>query len=105
VLQSPVTAFAGEPVTVTVTTVGSSSCTSPAGAEVIYRGAVIEITPYDWVAPPGTACSRDMRPFPRPVTVRFPTMGTFTLRVTGRALTGEFGGAVVEAPITVVGRD
>lgn len=104
-LESPVTALAGEPVTVTVTTVGSSSCTAAAGAEVIYRGAVVEITPYDWTAAPETACSRDMHPFPRRVTVRFPTMGTFTLRVTGRALTGELGGAVVEAPITVVGPD
>ena len=98
--------FVGEPVLVTVRTVGSSDCARPAGAEVIYREDVVEITPYDWKPVAGAGCQRDLRTYPRTVTLQFSEMGTYTLRLSGRvAFSGELASALVEIPITVAGRD
>ena len=104
-LQAPTFAYAGDDVEVTVTTVGSSSCTRPAGAEVAYRGLVAEITPYDWRPPDGTGCTRDRAGFPRAVNLRFPTMGSYTIRVSGRTDDGELSATILEATIEIGGRD
>ena len=104
-LDAPPTAYAGDVVTVTVHTVGSSTCTRAAGAEVLYRGTVAEITPYDWTPPAGTGCTGDRAGFPRPVELRFPSMGSYTIRVSGRAESGELAATIVEATIQITGRD
>ena len=53
------------PFEVTVTTLGSSSCTREDGATVSQSGNLAIITPFDRVAPDGTGCTRDLRGFPR----------------------------------------
>jgi hypothetical protein len=98
-LAAPDTVAAGAPFAVTVTTFGSSSCTRPDGAELEVRGLVAELVPYDREATGTRACTDDLRPFPRTVTVRFSAPGQATVRALGRGLGG--GAAVVEARVVV----
>jgi hypothetical protein len=83
-LQVPDTVGHGVPFTVVVTTRGSSSCTRPAGAEVFQQQRDARIQAYDFVAPPGSACTRDLRPFPREVELRFDVVGEAVVRLVGR---------------------
>ena len=83
-LRLPVEAEAGMAFDITVTTVGSSSCTRADGAEVVVSGLVADVTPWDRVAPQGTACTADLAGFPRDVTLRFDVAGTATIRLHGR---------------------
>ncbi|GMV04502.1 MAG: hypothetical protein AMXMBFR53_07820 [Gemmatimonadota bacterium] len=96
VLQMPTQARAGTAFEITVTTVGSSSCTRPDGATVSVSGLVADVTPWDRIAPEGTACTDDLHPFPRAATVRFDTPGSALIRLHGS------GGLVYEASLTVV---
>lgn len=77
-------ATAGVPITLTVTTVGSSTCTRADGAKVFTRDGQIVVTPLDLVATGARACTDDLHAFPRPVTVTFPTAGMGRLRIEGR---------------------
>ena len=104
-LEAPAGAYAGDDVLVTVRTMGSSGCTRSSGAEVRYQEALVEITPYDWAAPDGTACARDWRSFPRTVKLRFSGHGSYVIRVSGRAESGELVPGIVEVPIAITGRD
>jgi hypothetical protein len=98
-LAAPDTVAAGAPFTVTVTTFGSSSCTRADGAELEVRGLVAEIVPYDRELTGDVACTDDLRPFPRDVTVSFAAPGQATVRVLGRGLGG--GASVLEARVVV----
>ena len=80
----PTEASVNVPFTVTVTTLGSSSCTRADGTDVDANGLAVTITPYDRVAPPGTACTRDLRAFPHPVELRFASAGEARINVIGR---------------------
>lgn len=79
---------AGVPFAVTITTVGSSTCTRGDGVEVARSGRRVVLTPYDWVAPAGSTCTRDLHPFPRTVQLTLPEPGEYTLRVEGAPLDG-----------------
>jgi len=83
-LKLPAQATAGTAFQITVTTVGSSSCTRADGADVAVSGLVADVTPWDRVAPEGTACTEDLAAFPRDVTLRFDLEGTATVRLHGR---------------------
>ena len=80
----PPEATVSVPITVTVMTLGSSSCTRADGTDVSVNGLLATITPYDRVAPPGTACTRDLRGFPHQVQLRFATAGQARINVVGR---------------------
>jgi hypothetical protein len=77
-------AVAGLPITFTITTVGSSSCTRGDGAKVAARDGRIVITPLDFVATGAVACTDDIHAFPRDVAVTFSKAGTGRLRIEGR---------------------
>jgi hypothetical protein len=50
---------------------------------VVVSGLLADVTPWDRVAPHGTACTDDLAPFPRDVTLRFDVAGTATVRLHG----------------------
>lgn len=85
----PTEARVNVPFTVTVTTLGSSSCTRADGADVVVSGRTATITPYDRVAPPDTPCTRDLRGFPHQVQLRFATAGEARINVIGRDGSGK----------------
>lgn len=95
-LQMPAHARAGVAFEITVTTLGSSLCTRADGATVSVTGLVADVTPWDRIAPEGTACTDDLHPFPRAARVRFDTPGSALIRLHGS------GGLVYEASLTVV---
>ena len=101
-VAAPTQVEAGVPFTVTITTVGSSSCTRGDGVELERTPARLQLTPYDWVAVRATTCTRDVAPFPRTVELMLATPGTYALRVTGAALPGDDSGGVIDVPIVVV---
>src|SRR5688572_25596443 len=84
----PTEAAVNVPFTVTVTTLGSSSCTRADGTDVATNGLTATITPYDRVAPPDAPCTRDLRGFPHPVQLRFTTAGSARIIVIGREGSG-----------------
>jgi hypothetical protein len=84
VMGTPRQAVAGVPITFTITTVGSSSCTRGDGAKVFTRDGTVVVTPLDLVRTRAVACTDDLHAFPRDVTVTFPTAGTGRLRIEGR---------------------
>lgn len=86
---SPAEVFANVPFTVTVNTLGSSSCTREAGMKTRVTGRTAEITPYDLVAPAGTECTRDLHAFPRTVSIVLRTAGEGVIRVRGRGADGQ----------------
>ena len=79
----PTDIIRGQPFEVTVYTFGSSSCTTPDGAELEIEGMVARITPYDLVPAADVPCTADMAPFAHPVTLRFDREGVATLRIVG----------------------
>jgi hypothetical protein len=87
------------PITVTVTTLGSSSCTRADGTDVVARGLAVTITPYDRVAPPGTPCTRDLRGFPHEVQLRFATAGEARITIVGRDGSGATATQEVVIPV------
>ena len=88
------------PFQVTVTTVGSSSCTRADGASVSQSDNLAIIIPYDRVAPDGTGCTRDLRGFPRTVIVRFTSAGVARIRVPTRNWQG--ASDTIEFSLTVL---
>lgn len=92
---------AGVPFAVTITTVGSSSCTRGDGIEVERSPGRVVLTPYDWVAPSGSTCTRDLQPFPRTVQLTLPQPGEYTLRVEGAPFGGGGDEGTVELLIVV----
>jgi hypothetical protein len=79
----PTDMIRGQPFEVTVYTFGSSSCTTPDGAELKIDGMVARIIPYDLVPTADVPCTADMAPLAHPVTLRFDSEGVATLRIVG----------------------
>ena len=103
-LAAPSTAAAHARFTVTVTTFGSSGCTTPDGGAVAVEGDLVRILPYDIVPSAGhtDVCPRDFAPFPRLLPVRLSPAGVYRVRVVGRRPSGDHGGLdSVETTITV----
>jgi hypothetical protein len=84
VISAPTTVVSNGAFSVTVTTFGNS-CTGAAGAEVIVRGHIATITPYDqkWL---GTGCLDVLRGYSRTVGIVFTEPGSAVLRVRGRSI-------------------
>jgi hypothetical protein len=85
VIDAPGEVHSGVPFAVTVRTVGSSTCVSPAGGGVEVSGALARITPYDLVPEPGhdVVCTRDYAVHPRDLSVTLKQPGPARLRVVG----------------------
>jgi hypothetical protein len=97
-LVAPDTVRAGTSFAATVSTFGSS-CIRPDGAEVVTASTRVDITPYDWAPPPGTPCPRDLRVFPRSVTLVFSVPGSAVVSLHGRGATGAL---TIEKSLTVL---
>lgn len=95
-LVAPDVVTRGTPFQITVSTFGSSSCTRADGQEVVSSPAAFEVRLYDREAPSHTACTADLRSFPRILTVQFDQAGTAEIRVIGRG-----DGADGQAPKTI----
>ena len=83
-VKLPADVVAGQPFAVTITTLGSSSCTRADGANSNVVGSMAVIMPYDRVAPEGTGCTRDLRGFPRDVILTISRAGQATIRIIAR---------------------
>jgi hypothetical protein len=84
----PAEAVVDVPFEVTLSTVGSSSCTRADGALASVAGRTAVITPYDLVAPAQTPCTRDLRAFPRTVPVTLTSAGEGLIRIQARGAEG-----------------
>jgi hypothetical protein len=87
-LLLPDTIKAGQDFTVVVTTIGSSLCTHPAGAEVTMEGGAFEIVPYDGYTG-GDACTADESPNSREVVLKVEHPGEVVVRVRARSYEGD----------------
>lgn len=83
-LVAPDAVTHGIPFQITASTFGSSSCTRADGYEVTATAGAYEVRLYDQSAPPNTACTEDLRSFPRTLTVQFDQAGSAEIRVIGR---------------------
>lgn len=83
VIDAPDTATVNQPITLTINTYGSSSCTTPDGAQVEVNGLTATIKPLDRVPRPNSnvACTSDLAARPRPVEVTFAEPGEALIRV------------------------
>jgi hypothetical protein len=88
-IKFPAEVVANQAFDVTITTIGSSSCTRADGATATVDQNIATVTPYDFIAPPNTACTRDLRTFARTVSVKFPAAGPATIRLNTRAPDGK----------------
>jgi hypothetical protein len=104
-LVAPAEVRMNERFTVTVTTFGSSGCTTPDGGSVVVDGDLVRILPYDIVPMAGhnDVCPRDFTPFPRLLPVKLSVPGAVRVRVVGRRPSGDHAGLdSVEAAVTVI---
>ncbi|HSM72920.1 MAG TPA: hypothetical protein VK851_15380 [Anaerolineales bacterium] len=90
VIDVPLEVQVNKPFTVSVTTYGSSSCTTVDGADVKITDNVAEITPYDR-QPIGNdvECTADLALHPRDIIVTLSVPGRATIRVIGQNFDGE----------------
>ena len=84
VIAAPLEVNVGESFTVTVTSRGSSSCTRADGMDVSFRGNVVDLVPWDLVAPQHVACTDDLHAFLHHATVVGATAGPLVIRAHGR---------------------
>ena len=77
----------------TVNSFGSSSCTIPAGVDLILTENSAVITPYDRGPGGQGLCTGDIAPRPHPVELQFTVAGVATIEVIGYRFTGQ--GAVL----------
>ena len=75
----------GEAFTVTVTTVGSGSCTRTGKTEVKIQDNIATITPYDYDDVGADVCTTDLRRFTHEATVRFLQVGEALIVIRSRA--------------------
>jgi len=85
-LSAPTQAAANVPFTVTVRTLGSSSCTRAADTDVVVNGLDVDITPYDEYARNLPACTTDIHPFEHQAQVTVTTPGQARIRLHARTL-------------------
>ena len=88
VYSGPDTVTAGRPFAAIVFTYGSSSCTTPDGADVSISGLTAEVVPYDRIPTGSVPCTADFAQRPHAVTLRFDTVGTAALTVRGEGFSG-----------------
>ncbi len=87
VLEAPLSARVGEPITVVVNTYGGG-CISAESISVGERSGAIELTPFDRDESPGRdACTLELRRLSHPTDVEFAAQGTALLIVHGRRVT------------------
>ena len=91
----------GETFTVTVNSMGSSTCVRGDGMDVSRHDDVVELVPWDIVAPSGSVCTDDLRPIPHQTELTAQFNGTLTLRVHGQ-LHSDGGGTSIGTVIAVV---
>ena len=72
----------GRTVQVVVTTYGDG-CLSKGDTEVRVEGLEADITPYDYTAPPGSVCTRQLVSVRHTATVTFSGAGEATIRIHG----------------------
>lgn len=104
VIEAPAEVRSGISFRVTVRTVGTSSCTTPDGGQVIVTGLLARITPYDQVPDSGhdLFCTPDYNSHPRDLSVKLEHAGDARLRVLGfRASSAQPQLDSVEVQITV----
>lgn len=84
-IQAPDTVRAGMPFSASVSIVGSGTieCNRPDGASVQLGDRVARVEVFVRVPRGGAACTDDLRAYPIPVTVTFPSAGTATIRLIG----------------------
>lgn len=101
VIDAPDNATVNQPITLTINTYGSSSCTTPDGARVEVNGLTATITPLDRVPRPNSdvACTADLAARPHSVEVTFAEAGDAVIRVVGAG--GEGVQTIKEQRITV----
>jgi hypothetical protein len=87
-IRFPAQVVANQAFDVTITTQGSSSCTRADGATAAVEQNVAVVTPYDLIAPANTPCTRDLRAFPRTVSVKLASSGPATIRLNTRSPDG-----------------
>ncbi len=88
-LVLPAQADRGTPVTIVVSSWGSSSCTRADGYDLTVRPERVEIHIFDRIAPPHTACTEDFGNFPRSITLNFPQPGNIEVKLVGRGFDGQ----------------
>ena len=103
VYDGPASVTAGQTFSATIFSYGSSSCTTPDGADVTVTGLIADVTPYDRVPTGNVVCTADFGARPHPITLRFPSAGAAELRVHGDGISieGERLPIVVSVPIEV----
>lgn len=74
---------------ITVRSFGSSTCTRADGHILNLSPSLAAIWLFDLVAPPGTACTDDLREFPRTLAIRFTATGTATIELNGSGSSGQ----------------
>jgi hypothetical protein len=91
VVVIPDTVVVGRPVDAIVNTVGSSSCTRPAGVEIVGEGTRLQtLTPRDSFAV-RAICTDDLAARPHPVRLTFDEAGLATIRVRAYVLDRSMG--------------
>jgi hypothetical protein len=104
VLMAPDTVADGVSFTVTVRTIGSGSCTRPSASLSGLGPALAEVSVWD-LQRVGVPCTRDLREFPRDISLKFTGVGVATIRVRGRAqartVTGEDSIVFAEKSVVV----
>lgn len=88
VIHAPPSVPVNQPITLTVMTYGSSSCTTSDGAAIDVTGLVATITPLDRIPRGSVACTADLASHPRAVQLTFGAPGEATIRVIGRTFDG-----------------
>jgi hypothetical protein len=88
VIRAPAQVAVDQAFPITVITYGSSSCTTPDGADVQVAGRVAVITPYDRIPGGNVACTADLAQHPRDVRITFSEAGPATIRVIGAIVDG-----------------
>ena len=99
-ISAPTQARVNVPFSVTVRTLGSSSCTRVESTEVTVSGLDVDITPYDEYARKAPACTDDLHAFEHPATVTVATAGQARIRLHAR--TREGADMTYDAAVTVV---
>lgn len=88
-IELPDSAYAGQPVTAVVHTIGLDGCFSAARTDVTVDGLTARIRPYDRSYRGTGACQDILRVLAHETTLTFQQAGTATVIVHGRSMAGE----------------
>lgn len=98
-ISAPTQANVNTAFTVTVRTLGSSSCTRVAETEVAVSGLNVDITPYDEYTRSVPVCTTDLRAFEHQARVTVGTAGEARIRLHARTLAG--AAFTHDVPVTI----